>query len=954
MGVGSGFVNANLEETGGSLFQNGRIDIGPLNEQITLMDAASSVIVLALSNNHLLRIVSNANINDRQDIDLGRRQDDKIVGLFLDPTSSHTIICVFNARDRQYETLYLHSTSRKPVVLKRLKGSEITSVAWNPDAKREDKSTRELLLGTSNGLVFEAEIEKQEKYFKQVFSVDASRPEPISGLRIDRFKASQQPKYFIMVTTPRRAYQFIGHLESTEVPVFQSVLSPGQPNKRYLELPGDIKNSVLSFFAPFPSSPTSFAWSAGCGISFGELDFRSLGMYRARPTEQPVETVLVGEPQLWPYPKPANDSMPRATPLAIASTEFHIVLLYENRFDVLCLINQKIVMSEPLPVQHSSGMTGLAMDPVMEVMYAYSSRVIYKIEAMNETRDVWRLFLEKSMYDAALKYCSDNPVHKDQVLTAQAESLFKQGEHEKSANLFAKTQQSFEEVALRFMQADLSPALKKFLLSKLKTLPSRDKTQLTMVCTWLVEIYLNTLNKFKDEGLVDAYKTLQDEFREFLQDSRVQDNLDKPTAYDLIASHGNMEDLTFFASLIQDYERVIAHYVQSGQYTKALELLDQQPNLDLYYRFTPTLIQHVPNETVEFCMRRPELVPRQLIPAFIRYEQNSWDTDADTGHQAIRYFEWCISDYIKNKDPAIHNYLISLYVKLPDDTKLLAFFDKFGHEPVYDLKYALRLCARQNKTRACITIYSTMGLYEEAVDLALSVDLELAMKNADLTENEEIRKKLWLSIARHVVKDSKEKKEDIERAMAILSKAHGLLKIEDILPFFPDFKKIDHFKETICNSLKEYNVDIETLKRDMASATSSARSIRKDIQELRNKSTVIAANDSCGLCGLPLLSRPFYKFPCGHGFIADVLAVEVKKHLKPSARRQLERIEAKLKTSGKGPQYAELKAEYDEIIAADCIICGEMVIDLIDEPFIGADEQATFMQSWSIPGKSSD
>lgn len=30
--------------------------------------------------------------------------------------------------------------------------------------------------------------------------------------------------------------------------------------------------------------------------------------------------------------------------------------------------------------------------------------------------------------------------------------------------------------------------------------------------------------------------------------------------------------------------------------------------------------------------------------------------------------------------------------------------------------------------------------------------------------------------------------------MAILSKAHGLLKIEDILPFFPDFKKIDHFK----------------------------------------------------------------------------------------------------------------------------------------------------------------
>ena len=101
---------------------------------------------------------------------------------------------VFNARDRQHETLYLHSTARKPVVLKRLKGYEITAVAWNPDTKREDKSTRELLLGTSKGLVFEAEIEKQEKYFKQVFGIDAARPEPVTGLRMDRFKASQHPK----------------------------------------------------------------------------------------------------------------------------------------------------------------------------------------------------------------------------------------------------------------------------------------------------------------------------------------------------------------------------------------------------------------------------------------------------------------------------------------------------------------------------------------------------------------------------------------------------------------------------------------------------------------------------------------------------------------------------------------------------------------------------------------
>jgi len=46
-----------------------------------------------------------------------------------------------------------------------------------------------------------------------------------------------------------------------------------------------------------------------------------------------------------------------------------------------------------------------------------------------------------------------------------------------------------------------------------------------------------------------------------------------------------------------------------------------------------------------------------------------------------------------------------------------------------------------------------MGLYEEAVDLALKHDdLELARINADKPEDDDaLRKKLWLKIARHVV-----------------------------------------------------------------------------------------------------------------------------------------------------------------------------------------------------------
>lgn len=74
--------------------------------------------------------------------------------------------------------------------------------------------------------------------------------------------------------------------------------------------------------------------------------------------------------------------------------------------------------------------------------------------------------------------------------------------------------------------------------------------------------------------------------------------------------------------------------------------------------------------------------------------------------------------------------------------------------------------------------------------LLLQVDVDLAKSCADLPEDdEELRKKLWLKIARHVVQEEK----DVKKAMNCLSSCN-LLKIEDILPFFPDFVTIDHFK----------------------------------------------------------------------------------------------------------------------------------------------------------------
>lgn len=240
--------------------------------------------------------------------------------------------------------------------------------------------------------------------------------------------------------------------------------------------------------------------------------------------------------------------------------------------------------------------------------------------------------------------------------------------------------------------------------------------------------------------------------------------------------------------------------------------------------------------------------------------------------------------------------------------------------------------------------------------------MDLAKSCADLPEDdEELRKKLWLKIARHVVQEEK----DVKKAMNCLSSCN-LLKIEDILPFFPDFVTIDHFKEAICISLEEYNQHIEELKQEMEEATESAKRIREDIQEMRNKYGVVESQEKCAACDFPLLNRPFYLFLCGHMFHHDCLLAEVTPHL--SARRQakLDELQKKLAATvqtgkstrhrpkeedtvslGKGQGTREqLKSDIDDLVASECVYCGELMIKSINKPFIHPHGFEQEMSTW--------
>lgn len=65
----------------------------------------------------------------------------------------------------------------------------------------------------------------------------------------------------------------------------------------------------------------------------------------------------------------------------------------------------------------------------------------------------------------------------------------------------------------------------------------------------------------------------------------------------------------------------------------------------------------------------------------------------------------------------------------------------------YDIHYALRLCQERGLTEACVQLSALLGLWESAVDLALTENVELAIKTANLHQSDpDLMKRLWLKI----------------------------------------------------------------------------------------------------------------------------------------------------------------------------------------------------------------
>ncbi|XWS68577.1 hypothetical protein CRYUN_Cryun04dG0102200 [Craigia yunnanensis] len=954
---------------------------------ITCMAAGNDVIVLGTSKGWVIR--HDFGVGDSYDIDLsaGRPGEQSIHRVFVDPGGSHCIATIVGSGGA--DTFYTHAKWTKPRILSRLKGLVVNAVAWNRQQITE-ASTREVILGTDNGHLYEISVDekdKREKYITPLFEL-AELPEAIMGLQMETAILSNGTRYYVMAVTPTRLYSFtgIGSLET----VFASYLDRAV---HFMELPGEIPNRQveLHFFIK-QRRAVHFAWLSGAGIYHGGLNF---GAQHSSPNgdENFVENKALLDYTTW------SNGAEVVKPSSMAVSEFHFLLLIGNKVKVVNRISEQII--EELQFDQASdsssrGIIGLCSDATAGLFYAYDQNSIFQVSVNDEGQDMWKVYLDMKEYAAALANSRD-PLQRDQVYLVQAEAAFTSRDFLRAASFYAKINYilSFEEITLKFISVNeqaSADALRTFLLRKLDNLAKDDKCQITMISTWVTELYLDKINRLllEDDTALEnrnsEYQSIIKEFRAFLCDCK--DVLDEVTTMRLLESCGRVEELVYFASLKEQYEIVVHYYIQQGEAKKALEVLRKPAvPIDLQYKFAPDLITLDAYETVESWMASNNLNPRKLIPAMMRY--SSEPHAKNETHEVIKYLEFCVHR-LHNEDPGIHNLLLSLYAKQEDDSSLLRFLQcKFGKgrengpDFFYDPKYALRLCLKEKRMRACVHIYSMMSMHEEAVALALQVDPELAMAEADKVEDDEdLRKKLWLMVAKHVIEQEKgTKRENIRKAIAFLKETDGLLKIEDILPFFPDFALIDDFKEAICSSLEDYNRQIEQLKQEMNDATHGADNIRNDISALAQRYAVIDRDEECGVCRRKILAvggdyrmargytavgpmAPFYVFPCGHAFHAHCLIAHVTRCTNESQaeyildlQKQLTLLGSEARRESNGGMTDEsitsinpadkLRSQLDDAVASECPFCGDLMIREISLPFI-LPEEAQQVTSWEI------
>uniref|UniRef100_A0A9J2Q1C6 Vacuolar protein sorting-associated protein 18 homolog n=1 Tax=Ascaris lumbricoides TaxID=6252 RepID=A0A9J2Q1C6_ASCLU len=766
----------------------------------------------------------------------------------------------------------------------------------------------------------------------------------------------------------------------------------------------EVQRTLPSAFVIYPKSvseiaASKFCWVGTDGYTIGRIDLHQTDPYNMIIEDAHVQHRLVDGRHDYP--------------LDIAITEYHLLLLYSDRLEAVSLLNQKCMFQDARGTDCRQ-MRGMCRDPISELIWAYTDSSVVRYRPNEEGKSVWRIHLERGEYDKAMAITDqlkDRAPHQ-LVLKKQADKFITEKKYIAAAELLAQSSDPFEISVLNFLSTvdDRRDGLKRFLDLQLnKMTASEDMVRRDALVFWLLDVQLTELAELRQSGARRStlepemgqagvmtpaeiqLKNVRQQLELFFERPLVAESIksNREAVYKLMMSHADFDSQLALAQRLQDYETVIDIYLLQSQYTKALEVIKNQKILYIY------ILQHVPMFYYKHSSVLIEQCPFELIAAWISEDKNlqadlllpslyRCQREPKMVAAALKYIKFVIDRGTTSK--SIHNFMISLSSTYKPN-ELFAYFEKCGLDKSlvpYDVEFALRVCLEKAELKqCCVHLYCVDGLYDEAVSLALSFDVELAkrcaMQTNESAEEEgdllllssagprfplEMRRRIWMKIARFVIEEQK----DVEAAMKLLKDSKNVIKIQDLLPFFPEFTTIEHFKDPLCACLKEHSGKIMVsdlsvtsihriffrlylfrlfeLQKEMKEATEIADEIRQQMAKLKNRSTIIRASDTCALCYEQALTRPVFAFACRHFFHRDCLEKEVKaewteedyaKYAKllekeKVLQKQIDDMDKKQISTPKkrkeyGDELANVRRDMRDMTASECLLCGTAMIE---------------------------
>ncbi|KAI6184393.1 Vacuolar protein sorting-associated protein 18-like protein [Aphelenchoides bicaudatus] len=723
--------------------------------------------------------------------------------------------------------------------------------------------------------------------------------------------------------------------------------------------------------------PEKYAWLNPDGISAGTILIGKSDGYEMIKQDWHVAHKLVEG--IYKYP------------INICLSEYHIAVLHSDRLSSHFFGSKAI---------------GITRDFTSQFIWVYAETSIFNFRPVNEARDVWRILLEKKDFVAAQKITKvmTDPRPYQIVIKKVAANYLSQQKFVEAAELLAKSDEPFENTVMKFLKFNSRESrngLKSYLDLRLSSPSKPSRVQRDILIIWLLEIQLSELAElrrnaagneptndetsgnfsFAQKG--NQIKRLREELFRFLDRHIVTESIseNRLAIYRLITTHVDFETQLHVAAKLKDYDVLVKVYLLQKDYTKALEIISSQASSALFYTYAEDLFENKPREFVVALINAGRLVrPGQIVSIFFNCQSSMEKVAA-----AFVYLNHAISKELA--DQATHDFLIKLFAETRPNS-LLEHLKKFGknkRKVPYSISKALSICIEKKLTECCVFLYCLLEMYETAVKLALTVRVELAKECAielnqsfsgdpvdflsgdidfieasqrDSSMTVEAKKHVWIEIAKHMIRENY----NIFQCMELLKESNNVIKIQDILSFFPEFTKIEYFKQPLCDCLKEHALKIQELQKEMSYVSESATQIQSHIEKAKSNVTVVKAGEKCNHCSHQLLSKPFFIFNCRH-FLHYDCTIEYLRQcftaeesdllnnlLKSERTLQAEiLIKSGKEKSDSEAELVKLRREIKEFVAAECPMCGhDRLTSLLAKPIVSEQAYQKLSNEWAL------